>query len=104
VELTLLLAAVAAFINVVASVVVLRVSVFSTSQRLLQLAFIWLVPVIGAVVCVEFASSQALGPASPSTIDPLYLPSDGGAPDGPGIGLCGCSGSDGGGDGGGGGD
>ena len=97
-ELTLLLVAVVVLINVAASVAVLRVSVFAPSQRLLQLAIIWLVPVIGAVVCVAFASSQALGPASPSTIDPLYLPSDGGAPDGPGVGLCGC-GDGGGGDG-----
>ena len=103
-ELTLLLVAVVMLINVAASVVVLRVSVFSPSQRVLQLALIWLVPVIGAVVCAAFASSQALGPASPSTIDPLYLPNDGGAPDGPGIGICGCSGGDGGGDSGGGGD
>ena len=102
-QLTLLLVAVVAVVNVVASVVVLRAPVFSLSQRLLQLGFIWLVPIIGAVVCMAFASSQALGPASPSTMDPLYLPSDGGAPDGPGIGICGCSGGDGGGDGGGGG-
>ena len=96
-ELTLLLVAVIVLINVAASIAVLRVSVFAPSQRLLQLALIWLVPVLGAIVCAAFASSQALGPASPSTIDPLYLPSDGGAPDGPGMGLCGCAGGDGGG-------
>ena len=100
-KLILLLVAVAALINIAASVVVFRVSVFSSSQRLLQLAFIWLVPIIGAVVCMVFASSQALGANSPRTIDPLYHPSDGGAPDGPGIGICGCGGTDGGGDGGG---
>lgn len=103
-ELTLLLIAAVALINIVASVVVLRVPVFSPSQRLLQFALIWLVPIIGAVACAAFASSQALGPASPSTIDPLYSPSDGGGPDGPAIGICGCSGGDGGGDAGGGGD
>ena len=103
-QLALLLVVVVVLVNVAASVVVLRVSVFSPSQRLLQLALIWLLPIIGAVVCVAFASSQALGPASPSTIDPLYLPNDGGAPDGPGIGICGCSGGDGGGGGGGSGD
>src|SRR3546814_14319180 len=91
-------------INALASVAVLRVSVVSTQQRLLQLARIWFVPITGAVVCVAFASSQALGPAPPSTLDPLYLPSDGGAPDGPGNGICGCGSIDGGGDGGGGGD
>lgn len=103
-ELTLLLVAVVALINVFASAAVLRVAAFSPTQRLLQLALIWLVPVIGAVVCAAFASSQALGPTSPSTIDPLYLPSDGGGPDGPGMGICGCSGGEGGGDSGGGGD
>jgi hypothetical protein len=97
-ELTFLLAAVVAIVNVFASVAVLRISVFSPSQRWLQLGLIWLVSVIGAVVCVAFSSSQALGPSSPSTADPLYFPSDGGAPDGPVIGLCGCSGGDGGGD------
>jgi hypothetical protein len=99
VKLILLLVAVAALINIAASVVVLRVSAFSSSQRLLQLAFIWLVPIIGAAVCVAFASSQAFDKNSPRTMDPLHLPSDGGAPDG--IGICGCSGTDSGGDGGG---
>ena len=100
-KLIRLLVAVAALINIAASVVVLRVSIFSSSQRLLQLAFIWLVPIVGAVVCVAFASSQVLGPTSLRTMDPLYLPSDGGVADGPGIGTCGCGGADGGGDGGG---
>lgn len=103
-ELILLFVAAVVIINVIASIAVLRVSVFSSPQRLLQLALIWLVPVIGAVVCMAFASSQALGPASPNAVDPLYSPLDGGAPDGLGIGLCGCSGGDGGGDSGGSGD
>lgn len=94
-ELTFLLVAIVAIVNVFASVAVLRVSAFSTSQRWLQLGLIWLVPIIGAVVCVAFAHSQALGPSTSSTVDPLYFPSDGGAPDGPGIGLCGGSGGDG---------
>ena len=103
-ERTHLLVAVVVLVNAVASVVVLRIPVFSTQQRLLQLALIWFVPIIGAIVCAAFASSQALGAASPSTMDPLYLPSDGGAPEGPGTGICGCGSVDGGGDGGGGGD
>ena len=101
IELTVLLVAVIAVINVFASAAVLRVAVFSPTQRVLQLALIWLVPMIGAVVCAAFASSQALGPTS-RTIDPLYLPSDGGGPDGPS--MCGCSGGDAGGDSGGGSD
>ena len=96
-ELTLVLVAVVALINVAASVAVLRASAFAPSERSLQLALIWLVPVLGAIICMAFASSQALGPASPSTLDPLYLPSDGGAPEGSGTGLCGCGGGDGGG-------
>jgi hypothetical protein len=95
-QLTLLAIAVVALINIVASVAVLRVPALSPSQRLLQFGLIWLVPIIGAVVCIVFASSQALDPTSPSTVAPLYLPSDGGGPDGPGIGICGCSGGDGG--------
>jgi hypothetical protein len=92
-ELTLLVIAIVVLLNAVASVVVLRVPVLSSSQRSLQLAFIWLVPIIGAVVCTAFAHSQSLGATSPSTLDPLYTPSDGGAPDGPALGICGCSAS-----------
>ncbi len=90
--LTLLLAGLVLLLNAFASVVVLRVPVFSPSQRLLQIALIWLVPIIGAVICATFAYS--LGPASPGTMDPLYLPSDGGGPEGSGAGIWGCSGSD----------
>ena len=103
-KLILMLISVVAMINVAASVVVLRAPIFSSSQRLLQLALIWIVPVIGAVVCVVFASSQAAGQSTPSKMDPLYLPSDGGAPVGASTGSVGCGGGDGGGDCGGGGD
>ncbi|NEL27889.1 MAG: hypothetical protein G3W59_23380, partial [Xanthomonas perforans] len=48
-KLMLLLGVVLALGNIVASVAVLRVSVLSPSQRALQVALIWLVPVIGAV-------------------------------------------------------
>ncbi|WP_369942388.1 hypothetical protein [Xanthomonas medicagonis] len=94
-QLMLLAIVVITIVNIIASVVVLRVPVFSSSQRLWQFGLIWLVPIIGAVVCAVFASTQAPDPASPGTVDPLYLPSDGGVPDGPGIGICGCSGVDG---------
>jgi len=82
-----------ALANAAASWAVLRIPVFSATQRRLQLLLIWLVPILGAIICVVFARSQALGPASPSTFDPLYHPSDGGGPDGPGLGICGCEGS-----------
>lgn len=69
-ELMLLLGAALALGNIVASVAVLRVSVLSPSQRVLQLTLIWLVPVIGAIVCAAFASSQALASTSSGTIAP----------------------------------
>lgn len=93
-ELMLLLGLVLALGNIVASVAVLRVSALSPSQRALQVAVIWLVPVIGAVVCAAFASSQAPGSTSSSTIDPLYPSSDGGASDGQDVGFVGCDGGD----------
>ena len=98
--LTLQIAAIVAVVNFVATLVVLRVSVFTTSQRLLQIALIWFLPIVGAVVCGAFAWSQALGPTSHGTIDPLYIPADGGGPDGHGTGDCGGGdvGCDGGGD------
>lgn len=93
-KLMLLLGVVLALGNIVASVAVLRVSVLSPSQRALQLALIWLVPVIGAVVCAAFASSQAAGSTSSDTSDPLYLSSDGGASGGQDAGFSGCDAGD----------
>ena len=92
--LTVTVVAIVLIINAFASVVVLRVPVFSPLQRFLQIALVWLVPIIGAVICVAFAYSQSLGPASPGTMDPLYLPSDGGGPETSGSGTCGCNGGD----------
>ena len=89
--LTLILASLALF-NLVASIAVLRTSAFATPQRLLQLAVIWLLPVLGAVICGAFVSSQGLGPASPRSIDPLYLPGDGGTPVAGDAGFCGDAG------------
>jgi hypothetical protein len=94
-NVTLLLSAVVVFANVLASAAVLRVPVFSPAQRLWQLALIWLVPLVGAVVCGVFAASQAHVPASPGTIDPLYLPSDGGGSDDLSVGSSGCGGEEG---------
>ncbi|WP_369936429.1 hypothetical protein [Xanthomonas tesorieronis] len=79
--------AVVVFANVLASVAVLRAPVFSPSQRFWQLALIWLVPLVGAVVCGVFAFSQALGPDSPGTIEALHSPSDGGGTDDLSVGL-----------------
>lgn len=103
-DLAYLLVAAVVLFNAAASAVVFRASVFSTQQLVLQMALIWLVPIVGAVVCTLFALSQMGAAAPPNAVEPLYLPSDGGAPEGPGIGVCGCGSIGGGGDEGGGGD
>lgn len=88
--LLLLPIAIFAFINVIATTVVLRVSDLSTSQRILQLVFIWLVPIFGSVVCLSSASHRTRGF---SAIAPSFLPSDGGTPSGQDGGGYGSSGS-----------
>lgn len=101
--LLLLPIAVFAAINVVATRAIIRVSALTTSQRALQLAFVWLVPIFGAVVCLSAASHTTRGFSA-------ILPSDGVASSGQDGGSYGDSGSSscgdssgGGGDGGGGG-
>ncbi|WPG41619.1 hypothetical protein [Variovorax sp. EBFNA2] len=42
--------------NVMATVVVWRSDFYSPLQRKLQLALVWLIPVIGAACCISFAS------------------------------------------------
>lgn len=42
--------------NLIATVVVLRSGFYSPLQRRLQLALVWLIPVIGAACCISFAS------------------------------------------------
>lgn len=51
-------------LNVVASVVVLRNPFLPATKRLFQLALVWLFPVVGAVVCLAFISSEATERAS----------------------------------------
>ena len=84
--LTLLLLTVLFVVNAIASVVVIRLPLLSSSQRRLQLAFIWLVPLVGAVICVAVAHAHPNRRASPSTIDSVYLDSDLTAFDSPGTG------------------
>jgi uncharacterized membrane protein YgcG len=97
--------------NLIATRAVLRAGGLSIPQRAMQLAMVWLLPVVGAIVCIAFASSQASAAVANGTIDPLYSPREGQVADGSMTGLCGCNsdGGDGsaggdGGDGGGGGD
>ncbi|MGE8287380.1 MAG: hypothetical protein ACN6RG_05445 [Stenotrophomonas sp.] len=94
-------------VNLVATGAVFRVPDLSASQRVLQIATIWLLPVIGAVLCLSFASTQANTAATPR--DDTFTASDGGGPIlGTDAHASECSGDagscDGGGDGGGGGD
>jgi uncharacterized membrane protein YgcG len=101
--LLLLPIAIFAFINIIASMVVLRVYGLSISQQTLQLAFIWLVPVFGAVVCLASAFHATHGfSASLRSDGDASSGQDGGGYGGSGSSSCGDS-SAGGGDGGGGG-
>lgn len=82
-ELVLLSAALGVALNIAASIAVFRIPGALLSQRLLQLALIWLLPILGAVLCWAFAASQAAAAAAPERMEPLYLPSDGGPADMP---------------------
>ena len=85
-------------LNLAATRVVLRRGGFSPAQRRWQLALIWLVPLIGAAVCVQLAKTDAREAGLVlSQHDPHEYPSDGVyVEDGPSI--CGCSGGGEGGD------
>ena len=45
-------------LNIWATVAVLRASMYELRQKRLQLALVWLVPVLGALVVLTFVSSQ----------------------------------------------
>jgi hypothetical protein len=93
-------------LNGLASVAVLRNQSLPATKRLLQLALVWLLPVIGAVICLAFVLSDARERATDldrtafiDNADASGQPVD----MAPGSSICGCVGSDsGGGDGGGG--
>lgn len=44
-------------LNLIASFFILRIKDQTSTQRLLQIALVWLLPVIGAVLCLTFATS-----------------------------------------------
>ena len=46
-------------LNLAGSLVVMRNLDLSASQRAIQLLVIWLVPVIGSIICMSFSSSQS---------------------------------------------
>jgi len=47
-------------IQTYASVVVIRVPNLSQGNRFLQLAVIWLVPLIGGILCIAFARNETI--------------------------------------------
>ena len=53
------LSALVLVLNLFGSVAILRTPLFSGAQRLLQLLVVWLVPIIGAIVCRVFVASQS---------------------------------------------
>lgn len=76
--------------NVVTSVAILRSPFFNRTQRVLQLLFVWLIPVVGAIVCLVFVTSQSrddeTGVDRTAFVDgPCAVD---GKPDGSGV--CGC--------------
>ena len=54
-------AAVVIVLNLVATARILRAVAFSPAQQWVQIMLTWLLPVMGAVVCIAFARSQAIG-------------------------------------------
>lgn len=47
----------AIFLNLIASFLIFRIDGQTGTQRLLQLTVVWLLPVIGALLCLAFATS-----------------------------------------------
>lgn len=82
-------------LNLAETRVVLRSAGFSPAQRRWQLALIWLLPLIGAVMCMQLAKTDARDAGWVlSQHDPNQYPHDGAyLEDGPSI--CGCGGESG---------
>lgn len=90
-------------VNVLSSIRIARRVSLSRTQRLVQFAIVWCVPIVGAIVCLAVISIDAvLEEAVPDTTSFVESGAAGAiewdAP--PGGSLCGCGGSDAGGDGG----
>jgi len=87
-------------LNVLASFAVLRKTELPANKRSLQLVLVWLLPVIGAVVCLAFVLTDTRD-SRPSLDKTAFVENaDASGPDMVGPGICGCSDSGGGGDGG----
>ena len=84
-------------LNAVTSARLIASQTLSVRQRALQLAFVWLVPVVGAVVCLAFLVTDTV--LEPHSLDRTAFSDNedaSGAPWGPpyGASICGCSGSE----------
>lgn len=56
-------------LNLIASFFIFRINGQTGKQRLLQLAVVWLLPVLGAVLCLAFATSLLPAAARGQAID-----------------------------------
>ena len=72
-------------LNVVASAVVIRNREATASQRVMQLVVVWLLPVVGAVMCLVFSRLRSDPVRDSSSFDPLRRPSDPQVPGGPDV-------------------
>lgn len=79
------LLALCALLNLVASVAVLRATSMPPARRALQLALVWLVPLVGAALCLAFVIADN---ARPGTAPELIAPVDVICGDGLGAGPC----------------
>ncbi|NZA25661.1 hypothetical protein H0E84_04640 [Luteimonas sp. SJ-92] len=85
-------------LNAIASVAVLRDPVATPGRRSAQLAIVWLLPVLGAIVCLAVASAHAREGVAGSIATPYADNAGGGQVDAAtSAGDCGGGGSDGGG-------
>lgn len=74
-----------ALLDLVASLLVLFNRSYTGRQRVLQLAIIWLLPLVGALICIGIAWSDRASLTVRSTFDPLHKPTDGSTIDATGL-------------------
>ena len=60
--------------NLLATIRVFRADLLAPQQRVLQVLLVWLVPVVGAIICLLVHARQ--GPAGDRTRDPNFHPAD----------------------------
>ena len=82
-------------LNGVASIAILRSEGPNVTQKLLQTALVWIVPIVGAVLTLSFSASDGLSGHSSSSTLALSHPGDE-TTLAPGPSPCGCAGTGGG--------